>query len=99
MTLAAVDVALEAGADSLDEVKQWTRLGMGACQGRTCLPLLALYLRGKVSGSARPAWRWPVRPVAMGELARPLPEPPEDQMGLMELDLAAWRASREAGEG
>ena len=33
--------ALEAGADHVNEVKGWTRCGMGRCQGRLCGPTLA----------------------------------------------------------
>ncbi len=97
MRVGDVEAALAAGADSVDEVKQLTRAGMGSCQGRTCLPLLMMSLRGRVAEARLPAARWPARPVAVRDLARPLPVPPEDQMGLMELDLAAWRASRDEG--
>jgi len=31
---------IEAGLTSVDEIKRVTRLGMGSCQGRTCIPLV-----------------------------------------------------------
>jgi hypothetical protein len=68
--------ALEAvrdGAAHVNEVKAWTRIGMGRCQGRMCGPALA-HLIARASGKAvadagvftpRP----PVKPVALAALA------------------------------
>ncbi len=89
MTAADIDAAVAAGADSVEEVKLWTRLGMGDCQGRTCLRVLASELPSRL-----PRRRWPVRPVTLGALQRPLPEPRDDLMGLLEVDLEA--AARDA---
>lgn len=36
--------AIRDGYDTLEELKRYLRVGMGPCQGRTCLPLLARIL-------------------------------------------------------
>jgi NADPH-dependent 2,4-dienoyl-CoA reductase/sulfur reductase-like enzyme len=78
----AVTVAevLGAGVADPDALKGGTRVGMGPCQGRQCLPALAEL--GLLEGrpQAFPA-RMPVRPVSLGVLAaagraRPRQEPP-----------------------
>ena len=92
MTASDVDAAIAAGADSVEEVKLWTRAGMGDCQGRTCLRILSAVLPSRL-----PRRRWPVRPVTLAALQRPLPEPADDLMGLLEVDLEA--AARDAAKG
>ena len=32
--------AIEAGYDDIEELKRYLRVGMGPCQGKTCLPLI-----------------------------------------------------------
>jgi hypothetical protein len=66
--------AVREGADHLNEVKVWTRVGMGRCQGRMCGPALG-ELIGRVTG--RPAAlagaftpRPPVKPVRLAALAQ-----------------------------
>ena len=81
-----IEAAAEDGARDVNQMKQFTRCGMGPCQGRMCGEvaawLLALRLgvpRGAVgSFTARP----PLRPVAIGDLVGtfsyadiPIPEP------------------------
>lgn len=36
--------AIDEGYDTLEELKRHLRVGMGPCQGRTCLPLIARVL-------------------------------------------------------
>ena len=44
VTLSQVERAIDEGYDTLEELKRHLRMGMGPCQGRTCLPLLARIL-------------------------------------------------------
>ncbi|HIP99903.1 TPA: (2Fe-2S)-binding protein [Candidatus Bipolaricaulota bacterium] len=44
VTLSQVIQAIDEGYDTLEELKRHLRVGMGPCQGRTCLPLLARIL-------------------------------------------------------
>ena len=70
------DEALQAvreGATHVNEVKAWTRVGMGRCQGRMCGPALAALIARTTGGSAAEAGvfttRPPVKPVALAALA------------------------------
>jgi thioredoxin reductase/bacterioferritin-associated ferredoxin len=62
-----------AGCASPKEVKDWTRAGMGLCQGRICRSLVAQIVaeeRGVAPGDVpRASVRPPVKPVPMGALA------------------------------
>lgn len=49
ITLSQVERAIAEGYDTLEELKRHLRVGMGPCQGRTCLPLLARIL-ARVTG-------------------------------------------------
>jgi NADPH-dependent 2,4-dienoyl-CoA reductase/sulfur reductase-like enzyme len=71
------DEALEAireGATHVNEVKAWTRVGMGRCQGRMCGPALALQIARATGRPASEAGvftpRPPARPVPLVALAR-----------------------------
>ncbi|NOX44938.1 MAG: (2Fe-2S)-binding protein [Caldiserica bacterium] len=44
VTVSQVVRAIREGHDTLEELKRHLRAGMGPCQGRTCLPLLARIL-------------------------------------------------------
>ena len=61
------------GCTTLEELKQRLRLGMGACQGRTCMALALRVLRketGKtIEEITMPPHRPPVNPVTIGLLA------------------------------
>jgi len=61
------------GYTTLDELKHVLRLGMGPCQGRTCIPLAARILARetgkKVSEIELQTSRPPVVPVPLGLLA------------------------------
>jgi NADPH-dependent 2,4-dienoyl-CoA reductase/sulfur reductase-like enzyme len=73
-----VRAAIRSGAAELDALKTWTRVGQGACQGRTCGPLLARLVAhetGRPLGQAgcfgvRP----PLKPIPLGDLASRLAE-------------------------
>ena len=73
ITLAGLKALLAEGAGTLDELKRLGRLGMGPCQGRTCLALAARLLaeqRGLAMEEITwPAARPPVAPVPLGVLA------------------------------
>jgi D-hydroxyproline dehydrogenase subunit alpha len=73
VTLGAVEAALAEDCPSIGEVKRRTRLGMGACQGRYCAPVLAAML----ARAGRPldahaffAPRAPAKPMAIRDLVR-----------------------------
>jgi NAD(P)H-nitrite reductase large subunit len=65
--------AIDAGAETLNEVKRLTRAGMGLCQGRICRRLLTqIYARetGQRPDKIRPTtFRPPVRPLTIETLA------------------------------
>ncbi|MGY4707635.1 (2Fe-2S)-binding protein [Candidatus Bipolaricaulota sp. J31] len=44
VTVSEVVRAIAEGHDTLEELKRHLRVGMGPCQGRTCLPLVARIL-------------------------------------------------------
>jgi NADPH-dependent 2,4-dienoyl-CoA reductase/sulfur reductase-like enzyme len=80
VTAAAVREAVRGGAATLHEVKAATRCGMGPCQGRTCLGIVAELVaaeRGVAPGTlVPPSIRFPLRPVTLAELAA---WPPRDR--------------------
>ena len=61
------------GYTTVDEIKRIARLGMGPCQGRTCVPLVLAELSratGKpVSELAPGTYRPPVRSIKLGAIA------------------------------
>ena len=67
-----LDAAIDAGCDTLGAVKHKTRLGMGPCQGRYCVPVALSQLasrRGRAPeefDTAAP--RPPLRPLSLAEL-------------------------------
>ena len=83
MTLADLDRRRGEGAASAFQLKATTRMTMGRCQGRNCLPTLAM-LAGEGADAetvAVPRARPPARPVMLGDLRYedlPPPELPED---------------------
>jgi len=66
--------AVRDGARHVDEVKAWTRIGMGRCQGRMCGPALAHVIARATGGPVTEAGvftpRPPVKPVRLAALAR-----------------------------
>lgn len=62
-----IEAAIEDGAENLNEIKRFTRAGMGLCQGRSCRRLVERILsekKGIPLSEIKPAsYRQPVRPV------------------------------------
>jgi len=56
--------AVAAGADHVNEVKGWTRCGMGLCQGRLCASTLAHLVGAAVGGAPEHVGPYTVRPPA-----------------------------------
>jgi bacterioferritin-associated ferredoxin len=72
VTLDAVRRVAAQGLTSAEEIKRFTRITMGSCQGRVCQSILEriAIAYGDVPASAPfPGHRPPVRPVALGDLA------------------------------
>lgn len=73
VTAAALRSALEEGATTPDDLKRWTRCGMGSCQWRTCgepvLRWLSSTLGVPIARLPLPRLRPPVSPVAAAALA------------------------------
>jgi len=64
---------IEKGLTTIDEIKRFSRLGMGPCQGRTCIPLVMRELSialGKPMDSFSPGTYRPiVKSIKLGDLA------------------------------
>lgn len=63
--LADVLAAIDAGANTLDDVKRLTRAGMGYCQSLYCRDAILAHLKNGTPMRLRV----PVRPLAMARLA------------------------------
>lgn len=68
VTRAEIDAAIEKGADDVNQLKHFTRCGMGPCQGRMCgetvMEILALRLGCRAAvGMWTP--RTPIRPIPL----------------------------------
>ncbi|RYZ09327.1 MAG: FAD/NAD(P)-binding oxidoreductase, partial [Comamonadaceae bacterium] len=72
VTRAEIDAAAQEGARDLNQLKAWTRCGMGPCQGRTCGDvagaLIALHA-GSREAAGMFTGRAPLRPVSLAEVA------------------------------
>ena len=69
VTLVEIDHAVDAGLQTIEELKRYTGLGTGPCQGKECLVTLASILAKR--GGARPrafTSRPPLIPVTFGAL-------------------------------
>jgi len=70
VSLEDVDRVIDEGYTELEEIKRLLRCGMGPCQGRTCVRLIAQILSRKtgkpLSEIKFPTCRPPVRPVPLG---------------------------------
>jgi len=70
---AEIDAACDAGAHDVNQLKAWTRCGMGACQGRICGDIAGELLMHRVGAATREEVVWftprtPLRPVAVEAL-------------------------------
>ena len=70
VTLDDVEHTIELGYRSVEEVKRYTGLGTGPCQGKECM-LACATLCARAGGTAEPfTSRPPVGPISLGALAR-----------------------------
>ena len=89
VTRREIDAAIARGASEINQLKHFTRCGMGPCQGRVCAEAAAELLAARIGGDpdegrgAAGQWtgRAPLRPVSMDALAgrfdyEDLPLPP-----------------------
>ncbi len=71
--LSEIRQSIAGGNLSTEEIKRSCRCGMGPCQGRTCMPLVAQELAkatGKpVAEISLPTFRQPVAAISLGALA------------------------------
>ncbi|AOT72648.1 (2Fe-2S)-binding protein [Geosporobacter ferrireducens] len=69
ITIEEVERAILEGATTVNEIKRWTRAGMGLCQGRTCRRLIERLLAERMNihpAEVKPStYRQPVRPIKM----------------------------------
>jgi thioredoxin reductase/bacterioferritin-associated ferredoxin len=72
VTRAQIDAAAAEGARTVNQLKAWTRCGMGSCQGRICGDVAGALLAGE-AGSREAAGmftgRTPFRPLPLAQLA------------------------------
>jgi sarcosine oxidase subunit alpha len=106
VTTKEMDLAVEEGFDSIELLKRYTALGMGPCQGKSCLAGCVRYaarLTGRsVPETGVPTSRAPWRPVELGLLAADHLEPrKESPLHESHADLGAeflwageWRRPR-----
>ena len=73
VTAGEVRAAIRSGASTLSDLKNWTHVGQGPCQGRTCGHLLARQLAPENRHGERDAGffhtRPPIKPIPFGNLA------------------------------
>jgi bacterioferritin-associated ferredoxin len=72
VTRAEIDAACDEGAHDMNQLKAWTRCGMGPCQGRMCADVAAQLLMQRVGASRESVGcftaRTPLRPVTVEAL-------------------------------
>ncbi|ASJ10043.1 (2Fe-2S)-binding protein [Thermococcus sp. P6] len=72
VTREEIEALIDSGVTELEELKRLLRVGMGPCQGRTCLPLVVSILARKTGKKPEeislPKARVPVRPVRVDAL-------------------------------
>ncbi len=73
VSLEEIERVIEEGYTNLEEIKRSLRCGMGPCQGRTCLTLIARIVSSKtgrpMSQMKFPTVRPPIRPVPLAVFA------------------------------
>jgi bacterioferritin-associated ferredoxin len=73
VTVDMVRRVVQQGFSSAEEIKRFTRMTMGSCQGRVCQSVLervvTTYGGSPLRQGSIPGHRPPIRPVALGELA------------------------------
>ncbi|MCO6041458.1 (2Fe-2S)-binding protein [Thermococcus alcaliphilus] len=72
VTVEEIEALIEQGVTDIEMIKRLLRIGMGPCQGRTCLPMVISIIARKTGKSPDeiklPATRIPIRPVPAGVL-------------------------------
>jgi len=72
VTRAEIDAAVDAGATQIDQLKHFTRCGMGPCQGRSCADTVQELMAARLGASREAIGQWtgrpPLRPVPLGEV-------------------------------
>jgi len=73
VTRAEIEAACDAGARDINQLKAWTRCGMGPCQGRTCGDVAGELLMRRMGTASREtvgcfSARTPLRPVTVEAL-------------------------------
>ncbi|MEP7206365.1 MAG: NAD(P)/FAD-dependent oxidoreductase [Casimicrobiaceae bacterium] len=71
VTRAEIEAAIDDGAREVNQVKAWTRCGMGPCQGRTCGDVVGELVAQRVGSREAAGWftgRLPLRPVSLAAL-------------------------------
>ncbi|WP_297497828.1 (2Fe-2S)-binding protein [Thermococcus sp.] len=73
VTADEIEALIDSGVTDIEEIKRLLRIGMGPCQGRTCIPLVISILARKTGKRPEeiplPKTRVPIRPVRVGVLA------------------------------
>ena len=60
VTRGEIDAAIDDGAREVNQVKAWTRCGMGPCQGRSCGDVVGELVARRVGGrEAGWIFHWP----------------------------------------
>lgn len=72
VTRSEIDSAIDQGATAIDQLKHFTRCGMGPCQGRYCGDTVQALMAHKLNQPREVIGQWtgrpPLRPVSLGEL-------------------------------
>ncbi|NJE25158.1 (2Fe-2S)-binding protein [Thermococcus sp. MV5] len=78
VTIEEIEALIEQGVEDIEMIKRLLRIGMGPCQGRTCLPMVISILARKTGKRPDeiklPATRIPIRPVPAGVLVGEIDE-------------------------
>ena len=71
VTRREIEAAIDEGAREVNQLKAWTRCGMGPCQGRTCGDIVASILALKTGSREAAGYftgRGPLRPVSLEQI-------------------------------
>lgn len=67
VTVEDIEALIDSGITDIEEIKRLLRVGMGPCQGRTCIPIVISILARKTGRKPKeiplPKARVPIRPV------------------------------------
>ena len=67
VTVEEIEALIDEGVTDIEEIKRLLRIGMGPCQGRTCIPLVMAILARRTGKTPDeiplPRARVPIRPV------------------------------------